>query len=89
MKNNELILVYETQDRSDSIICRDIKMLQKEIKDLYMCNYELKFYVTYRGVKIDKIDSETKMMESLDKEYKYIEDCCGAIDCVKKMECDE
>lgn len=88
MRNNELILVYETQDRSDSIVCRDIKMLQKEIEDLYMCNYELKFYVTYRGAKIDKIDSETKMMESLDKEYKYIESYCNIIDSVKRMECE-
>ena len=88
MKNNELILVYETQDISDSIVCRDIKMLQKEIVDLYMCNYELKFYVTYRGVKIDKINSETKMMESLDKEYEYIENYCNIVDSVKRMESD-
>ena len=64
-------------------------MLQKEIKNLYMCNYELKFYVTYRRVKIDKINNETKMMESLDKEYKYIENYCNIIDSVKRMECDE
>ena len=30
MKNNELILVYETQDRSNSVVCRDIKILQKD-----------------------------------------------------------
>lgn len=86
MKNNELILVYETQYENNSIICEDIKMLQKYIEDLYMCNYELKFYVTYRGVKIDKINSETKMMESLDKEYEYIESYCNIIDSVKKMD---
>ena len=89
MRNNEIILVYETQDGSGSIICIDIKMLQKEIEDLYMCNYELKFYVTYRGIKIDKINSETKMMESLDKEYEYIEDYCNIVDSVKRMEGDE
>ena len=89
MRNNEIILVYETQDGSGSIICIDIKMLQKEIEDLYMCNYELKFYVTYRGIKIDKINSETKMMESLDKEYEYIEDYCNIVDSVKRMEGDK
>ena len=85
MKNNELILVYETQNRSNSIACRDIKMLQKEITDLYLFNDELKFYVIYRGIKIDKINSETKFM-GLDKEYEYIENYCNIIDSVKRME---
>ena len=86
MKNNELILVYETQYENNSIICEDIKMLQKEITDLYLFNDELKFYVTYKGVKIDKINSEIKMMESLDREYEYIENYCNIIDSVKKMD---
>lgn len=68
MKNNELILVYETQYENNSIICEDIKMLQKEITDLYLFNDELKFYVTYRSQVIPNIDSESKFKDMIKKE---------------------
>ena len=85
MRNNELILVYETQYENNSIICEDIKMLQKEITDLYLFNDELKFYVTYRSQVIPTIDSESKF-KGYDKEREYINAYCDMTDSIMNME---